>query len=144
MTAQPRTDLIGQTFGAWKVTAFSHRDEGGTFWWFATCTPGVCDAERVQRGWVLTSGKSTRCGACAHAGLAELKSQEQADRWVGTETGGWVITARSGSVQYGRHKISMWTCRCLACGAVVDIPSRDIHKPIMPVCRHGGAAQPIS
>lgn len=136
-------DLTGKTFGEWKVTAVSHRDDSGTYWWRAICAPGTCDTEQTHRGWVLTTGKSTRCASCSHKMLAQLKIQGQMGHWLGTETGGWIITARSGTVQYGTHKVSMWTCRCLACGVVVDIPSIVIHKPMMPVCRHDGTSHPV-
>jgi hypothetical protein len=45
--------------------------------------------------------------------------------------------AYSGVVEIPREKITMWVCRCLTCGAVIDAPRTDIHKPTMPVCRHG-------
>jgi hypothetical protein len=133
MPAKSTDSLVGRTYGDWTVTAFSHKD-GDTKWWRVTCT---CGTERVQRGWVLTMGKSTCCGDCSARKLSELHLQRQAERWIGTETGGWVIVAYSGVVEIPREKITMWVCRCLTCGAVIDAPRTDIHKPTMPVCRHG-------
>lgn len=131
----PFEDKTGHTYGDWTVLAFSHRDTN-TRWWRVKC---ACGAERTQREWLLTTGKSKRCGACGSRVGAATLAQKQAEQWIGTETGGWVILAPAGTAQYGGQRVTMWTCRCLACGAVVDIPRTDIHKPIMPVCRHGGS-----
>lgn len=96
-----------------------------------------CGSERTLRQWSLTTGKSQRCGPCGSRVGADFLTRKQAEEWVGTETGGWVILARAEPVRRASHDITMWVCRCLTCGAVVDIPRTDIHKPTMPVCRHG-------
>ncbi len=133
-SAQPGADLTGRTFGDWTVTGLSHVSADRTRFWHVTC---ACGAARVQRSWVLTLGKSLRCGDCSARELSKLHRQRQAERWVGTEAGGWIIVACTGSVMQSGHKITMWACRCTTCGAVVDIPRTDVHKATMPVCRHG-------
>lgn len=130
---RPAVDLTGRTFGDWTVLAFSHSD-GKARWWRARC---VCGNERVQRGWVLTKGKSLRCGTCSSRKEGELFVQRRAEEWAGTEANGWIVLAHAGTVSYGAQQITMWTCRCITCGAVVDVPRTSIHKPTMPVCRHG-------
>lgn len=129
-------DLTGHTYGEWTVTAFSGKDNRGASLWHVRCS---CGAQRVQRGWVLTSGKSTRCGDCATQESARQGLRRQADLWAGTTFGTWTILGCAGSVPYGSVRVSMWTCRCTVCGAVVDFPREAVHKPMMPVCRHGKA-----
>lgn len=127
-------DLTGRTYGDWTVTAYSHRDDKGTHWWRVRC---ACGTERTQRAWVLTSGKSTRCGACGTRAGALTLRQRQAERWVGTESNGWVILGYSHTVQHWSQKLPMWTCQCTVCGAVVDMSRDVVCKASMPVCRHG-------
>lgn len=54
-------DLVGQSFGGWTVTAFSHRTRSQPYWW-CRCACGAL--KRVQQG-SLTSGTSHRCASCA-------------------------------------------------------------------------------
>ncbi len=133
MPARPAADLTGHTYGDWTVLAFSHTDKN-TRWWRVRC---ACGVERTQRGWLLKAGKSRGCGACGSRKGAQALAQRQAEQWTGTEVNGWTILACAGSVEYGTQKVTMWVCRCTTCGAVVDIPRTNIHKPTMPVCRHG-------
>lgn len=133
MPAQNTDSVTGRTYGDWTVIAFSHKDREG-HWWRVRC---ACGAERTQRSWVLTSGKSTCCGACSARKASRLQLQRQADMWVGTKGNGWIIVAHVGTIETPSGKITMWACRCLTCGAVVDMPRSVIHKPTMPICRHG-------
>lgn len=139
MPRKPADDLTGRTYGDWTVTAFSHTDDEYTRWWHVRCE---CGAERANRESVLVKGKSTRCRGCNRRATIEMDINRRVARWVGTTSGGWVLVAYSESVQMPREKVTMWTCRCLTCGAVVDIPRTAIHKPTMPVCRHGVSPAP--
>lgn len=135
--AAKSADLTGQIFGDWTVLGFSHKDTS-TRWWRVRC---ACGVERVQRQWVLTTGKSQRCGPCGSRAGAETLARKQAELWVGTETNGWLILAPAGTVRHYTQKVSMWTCRCVTCGAIVDMARTQIGNPLMPVCRHGIAPE---
>jgi hypothetical protein len=132
-----RPALEGKQFGLWTVIAFARtadRDDKYTRWWRVRC---VCGTERTQREWVLTNGKSTRCGECAAREHGERMARKQAERLIGQVFGTWTVVAYAGRVEHNGRSIAMWTCACTACPAVADIPLSCIGKPTMPACRHG-------
>lgn len=59
MKTMKRTNLAGERFGRWTVTAFAHATAIGQAYWRCRCT---CGTERVVYGGHLKSGKSTTCG----------------------------------------------------------------------------------
>ena len=54
---RPRLDLIGQSFGQWKVISLSHVDK--VTYWLCRCE---CGTERPVRGAALTRGSTIGCG----------------------------------------------------------------------------------
>jgi hypothetical protein len=52
-------DLLGKTFGRWKVIAFSHIDKNRSAHWLCTC---VCGTVKSVAGEALRNGKSRSCG----------------------------------------------------------------------------------
>lgn len=137
---KPQEDApVGKVFGSWTVTGFSHRDTN-TAWWRVRC---ACGNDRVQRSWVLTSGKSLRCGDCAARRGGKALALSHARQLVGTVVSGWTVLAYTGIVSVHNAGTTMWACQCIVCGAVVDIPRTVLGKATMPVCRHGSVPERV-
>lgn len=125
-------DLTGRKFGEWTVLEHSHY-ESKTHWWRVRCS---CGTERIQRGWVLTHGKSTRCGDCAAIVQRQQLIMRELTRLQDMDLGSWTVLRYAGSVPGRGVNISMWTCQC-TCGAVLDLSRDSLGKASAAVCHHG-------
>lgn len=129
-----RDDMVGQKHGDWEVLAFSHSDEGGTYWYRVRC---ICGTERTQRGWVIRHGRSKRCASCSSKRNASIAIDKSSAELIGRTIGEWEVVAFAGMARHYKSPTTVWICRCTVCNAAVDIPRAYLRPTLTPRCRHG-------
>jgi hypothetical protein len=74
--ARPRTNLVGQRFGRWTVTAPFYFDNGTRYAgrWVVKCD---CGNTEDRSGHQLQSGKSTQCLPCTHQASRERVAKQR-------------------------------------------------------------------
>lgn len=99
---RPAIEMIGKTFGEWKVLERTPAPEGTAsphqYWYKCQCSCGV---ERIINGSELRRGKTTSCGHARY-----LKHQ------IGDIVGDYELL----ELWPNEKGIGTWKCKCVHCG----------------------------